>query len=177
MQLGVFHQPQAEVTSSGQRFQFSFFVKATTQIPCSRVVSLTLLSTKIFRGNALKGKMGVRFQLPLAPPDQHSLTQAQQWRTEAALGKAGKLSRPSQRYLLSGICWRSSVTATNLRYFWTLQKKTDCIKRDSTFESANMKHKSWRGSCWTTFVIISLPSLPLPSLSTVSSRAEAREEP
>lgn len=122
--------------------------------------SLSLLSTRIFIGNELKGKMRVCFQFPSASPDQHSLTQAQQWRREAALGKAGKLSRPPQRYLLSGICWRSSVTATNLRYFWMLQRKTDCIKRDS----AKIKQKSWRGSSWTTFVIVSLPSLVFPCL-------------
>lgn len=141
------------------------FVKAATQITCSGVVSLSLLSKRIFTGNALKGKNGVCSCWHLLTKSTYiSLTQVQQRRREATLGKVGKLSRPSQKYLLSGICQRSSVRATNLRYFWMLRRKTDYIKRDSTFQSANMKQKSCRGSSWTTSVIASLPSLVFPCL-------------
>lgn len=70
-----------------------------------------------------KGKMGVF--LVLALPAQCSLTRAQQRRREAALQMAGTLSRPSQRYLLSWICWRSNVRATNPRHFWMLQREID----------------------------------------------------
>lgn len=71
-----------------------------------------------------KGKMGV-FVFFLASPTQCSLTQAPQWRREAAPQMAGTLHRPSQRYLVSGICWRSNVRATNPRCFWMLWRETD----------------------------------------------------
>lgn len=164
MQLGVFHQPQAK----------AHLIRSD---PLAAGWSVYLALNKDLHSKCTKGKMEVCLHLPLASSDQHSLTQAQQWRREAALGKAGKLSRPSQRYLLFGICWRSNVTATNLRHSWMLQKKTDSIKRDSSFESANTNQKSWRGSCWTSFVIVSLSSLVFPCLHSPVSRAGATEQP
>lgn len=51
------------------------------------------------------------------------------------------------------------MTATNLRYFWMLQRKTDYVKRNSASESANMKLK---GKLLDNFCIVSLPSTVFP---------------
>lgn len=136
MQLGVFHQPQAEAFWARHQIRnFDSLCQSRHTHPLKQggqfIYPCSPGSSREVHLRAFPAFFGT------SRPD--SLTQVWQWRREAALGKAGKLSRPSQRYLLSGICWRSSMTATNLRYFWMLQRKTDYIKRNSTFESANMK--------------------------------------